>query len=77
MHPIGATFKRLDALRENPDFSASILNPPFSIIARQKGFRSLGSLVEILGSYQATALCGMRSWVNDNEDIVKRYLVAY
>ncbi len=77
VHPIGATFKRLDALRQNPDFSASILNPPFSIIARQEGYRSLGSLVEILGSYQATALFGMRSWVNHNQEIVRRYLVAY
>ncbi|MCO8591160.1 ABC transporter substrate-binding protein [Burkholderia multivorans] len=77
VHPIGATFKRLDALRQNPDFSASILNPPFSIIARQEGYRSLGRLVDILGSYQATALFGMRSWVERNQEIVKRYLVGY
>ncbi|MGY6156206.1 ABC transporter substrate-binding protein [Paraburkholderia graminis] len=77
VHPVGATFKRLEALRQNPEFSASILNPPFSIIARQEGFRSLGSLVGIIGSYQATALFGMRSWVQDKRDVVTRYLVGY
>src|SRR3954462_7675349 len=40
---VGATFKRLEAIREDKSIAASMLNPPFSVVAEKAGLKNLGS----------------------------------
>ncbi|WP_165100686.1 MULTISPECIES: hypothetical protein [unclassified Caballeronia] len=63
--PVGATYKRLAAMLEDPAYcAAAILNPPFSVQARDKGLRSLGRATDHLGHYQATAAFAMCPWIS-------------
>lgn len=74
---VGATFKRLEAIREDKTIAASMLNPPFSVVAQKAGLKNLGSAVKAIGPYQATAGFVMRAWAKQNEDTLVKYLAAY
>jgi ABC-type nitrate/sulfonate/bicarbonate transport system substrate-binding protein len=74
---VGATFRRLEAIREDKTIAASMLNPPFSVLAQKAGLKSLGSAVKAIGPYQATAGFVMRTWAKQNEDVLVKYLQAY
>jgi ABC-type nitrate/sulfonate/bicarbonate transport system substrate-binding protein len=74
---VGATFKRLAAIREDKTIAASMLNPPFSVLAQKAGLKSLGSAVKTVGPYQATAGFVMRAWAKANDDTLVKYLQAY
>ena len=75
--PIGGTFKRLQAMRENREYAASMLYPPFSILAARDGLRSLGLAVELIGPYQATGAFVLRQWARANAEQLERYIRAY
>jgi ABC-type nitrate/sulfonate/bicarbonate transport system substrate-binding protein len=77
LKPVGGTFQRLDAMKDNPDYAASMLNPPFSTLAEQRGLRSLGTAVSVIGPYQATAAFVMRPWARANAATLERYIAAY
>jgi len=77
VRPVGATFKRLEALQEDKGNAASMLNPPFSLRAEDAGLKSLGSAVKAIGPYQASTGFVMRSWAKANEDVLVRYLQGY
>jgi ABC-type nitrate/sulfonate/bicarbonate transport system substrate-binding protein len=74
---IGGTAQRLQAMRENRGHAASMLNPPFSILAERAGLRSLGLAVTALGPYQATAGFVLRSWAQANAPTLERYIRAH
>jgi ABC-type nitrate/sulfonate/bicarbonate transport system substrate-binding protein len=74
---VGATFRRLEAIREDKSIAASMLNPPFSVVAEKAGLMNLGSAVKAVGPYQATAGFVMRAWARQNEDTLVKYLQAY
>lgn len=74
---VGATFKRFEAMRADKSLAASMLNPPFSISAEEAGLKSLGLAVKVTGPYQATAGFVLRSWAQQNEDVLVKYLQAY
>jgi ABC-type nitrate/sulfonate/bicarbonate transport system substrate-binding protein len=74
---VGATFKRLEAIREDKSIAASMLNPPFSVLAGKAGLKNLGSAVKAIGPYQATGGFVMRAWAKANEDVLVKYLQAY
>jgi ABC-type nitrate/sulfonate/bicarbonate transport system substrate-binding protein len=74
---VGATFRRLEAIRDDKTLAASMLNPPFSTLAEKAGLKSMGSAVRAIGPYQATAGFVMRSWAKANEDTLVKYLQAY
>src|SRR5882762_4330053 len=76
VQPLGATFLRLRALRENRDYAASTLNPPFSLDAAAAGMKSLGRMVELLGPYQATGAFVLRDWAKANADTLERYIAG-
>src|SRR5258708_28079942 len=57
--------------------AAGILNLPFTVEAAERGLRSLGGLVDLLGPYQAAGAFVMRAWANDNAETLERYLAAY
>jgi ABC-type nitrate/sulfonate/bicarbonate transport system substrate-binding protein len=74
---VGATFRRLEAIREDKSIAASMLNPPFSVLAEKAGLKNLGSAVKAIGPYQATGGFVMRAWAKQNEDTLVKYLQAY
>jgi ABC-type nitrate/sulfonate/bicarbonate transport system substrate-binding protein len=74
---VGATFRRLDAIRDDKTIAASMLNPPFSVLAQKAGLKNLGSAVKTVGPYQATGGFVMRAWAKQNEDTLVKYLAAY
>jgi ABC-type nitrate/sulfonate/bicarbonate transport system substrate-binding protein len=74
---VGATNRRFEAIRTDKSIAASMLNPPFSIMAGTAGLKSLGQAVKAIGPYQATAGFVLRSWAKQNEDLLVKYLQAY
>jgi ABC-type nitrate/sulfonate/bicarbonate transport system substrate-binding protein len=75
--PVGATLKRLAAMKEDKTVSASMMNPPFSLLAMKSGMRDMGAAASLLGAYQATGGAVLRSWARTNSDVLVKYLQAY
>src|ERR1700693_3742425 len=64
-------------MRENKDYAAAVMNPPFSIVAKQGGMVSLGSMRKLLGADLDRGTFVLRSWARENSDLLARYLAAY
>jgi ABC-type nitrate/sulfonate/bicarbonate transport system substrate-binding protein len=75
--PVGATLKRLAAMQEDKTLSASMMNPPFSLLAMKGGMKDMGAAASLLGAYQATGGAVLRSWAKANPDVLVKYLQAY
>jgi ABC-type nitrate/sulfonate/bicarbonate transport system substrate-binding protein len=76
IHPIGGTALRLKGMRENKDYKAAMLNPPFSLDAKASGLKSMGSAAELIGAYQASGTFVLRKWASANRDTLERYLAG-
>lgn len=74
--PVGGTFQRVTAMREDKNHAASTLNPPFSLQAREAGLRSLGRVIDLIGPYQASGAFAMRAWAMANGATLERYVAA-
>jgi len=77
INPIGGTALRLKGMRENKEYKAAMLNPPFSIDAKASGLKSMGSAADLLGAYQATGTFVLRSWGKANADTLERYIAGF
>ncbi|WP_270934952.1 ABC transporter substrate-binding protein [Falsiroseomonas oryzae] len=77
VRPTGGTFARYELMFNDPTAHASMLNPPFSLQAEDRGLTRLGSITEVLGPYLGNAGWAMRAWARQNPDVVTRYLAAY
>ena len=77
LKPVGSTPFRLQAMRENKDYTAAVMNPPYSIVAKQGGMVSLGSMRKLLGADLDRGTFALRSWARANSDLLARYLAAY
>jgi ABC-type nitrate/sulfonate/bicarbonate transport system substrate-binding protein len=77
LKPVGSTPFRLQAMREHPEYAAAVMNPPYSIIAKQGGMASLGSMRNLLGADLDRGTFALRSWARGNSDLLERYLAAY
>ena len=77
IYPIGGTALRLKGLRENREYKAAMLNPPFSIAAKEAGLKSLGRAADLLGAYQATGTFVLRSWAKANGETLERYIAGF
>jgi ABC-type nitrate/sulfonate/bicarbonate transport system substrate-binding protein len=75
--PIGGTALRLKGMRENKEYKAAMLNPPFSIAAKEAGLKSMGSAADLIGAYQATGTFVLRSWAKANGDTLERYIAGF
>ena len=73
---VGGSTQRLNAMK-NKEGAGGILNPPFSILAKQEGLRDMGNAIQAIGPYQSDCAVVLRSWGKANADIVTRYLQAY
>lgn len=74
---VGATFKRLDALQQDKNNKAAMLNAPFWVSGVKAGLKDMGPALKIIGPYQATAGIVLRSWAARNSDTLVKYLQAY
>jgi len=74
---VGAVVFRYKAMIEDKTNAAGILNLPFTVEASERGLKSLGGLVDLLGPYQAAGAFVMRPWARDNGEALERYLAAY
>jgi ABC-type nitrate/sulfonate/bicarbonate transport system substrate-binding protein len=77
LKPVGSTPFRLQGMRDNPEYAAAVMNPPFSILAKQGGMVSLGSMRTLLGADLDRGTFALRTWARDNSDLLERYLAAY
>jgi ABC-type nitrate/sulfonate/bicarbonate transport system substrate-binding protein len=77
LKPVGSTPFRLQAMRENQEYAAAVMNPPFSIMAKQGGMVSLGSMRTLLGADLDRGTFALREWARGNSDLLERYLAAY
>lgn len=74
--PIGNTPQRWEAMRDDRRWAAAMLGPPFSVLARRHGLRSLGLAVTFIGPYQGTGIFTRRAWALEHADELVRYLAA-
>jgi ABC-type nitrate/sulfonate/bicarbonate transport system substrate-binding protein len=77
IRPVGASFRRYEAMLKDKSAAAAMLNMPFTLRAAAEGLGDLGSAVEALGPYQGTGAFVLRSWAAGNSDVLVRYLQAY
>lgn len=57
--------------------AATVLNPPWNLLAKDGGAKSLGSTAELYGPYQAQGLFVMRQWAVSNALVLEHFLAAY
>lgn len=74
--PIGSTPQRWEAMRKDKRYAGTMLGPPFSVLARRHGLRSLGLAVKFIGPYQGTGVFTLRAWANAHASELVRYLAA-
>jgi ABC-type nitrate/sulfonate/bicarbonate transport system substrate-binding protein len=77
LKPVGSTPFRLQAMRDNKEYAGAVMNPPFSIVAKQEGMVSLGSMRKLLGADLDRGTFTLRAWARGNSDLLVRYLAAY
>jgi ABC-type nitrate/sulfonate/bicarbonate transport system substrate-binding protein len=77
LKPGGGTPLRLGILKESKENAATLLNPPFSVMAARDGFTSFGTAVKLIGPYQGTGCLVLRSWAEANAKTLEGYLAAY
>ncbi len=77
LKPVGGTPQRLQAMLQDKEYAATMLNPPSSIQARQGGLKSLGLASELVGAYQGMGTFTLRAWARDNRERLVRYTAAY
>ncbi len=76
LDPLGGSEARTNGLNV-PERAATLLNPPWNFLARDKGAKSLGRTIDLYGPYQATGAFVMRPWAARNAPVLERYLAAY
>jgi ABC-type nitrate/sulfonate/bicarbonate transport system substrate-binding protein len=74
---IGGTTLRLEAMRKDKMYAASMMNPPFSVLAEKEGLRDLGLAVRWIGPYQGPGAFVLRSWAQANTDALVRYIQGF
>jgi ABC-type nitrate/sulfonate/bicarbonate transport system substrate-binding protein len=73
---VGSTPVRLQAMRDNKDYAASMLGAPTSILAKADGFVSLGNTQTLIGPYQGIGAFVKKSWAKDNSALLVKYIAA-
>lgn len=76
LNPLGGTEARTKSL-ESPAGPATMLNPPWSFVAKERGAKSLGRTIDLFGPYQASGVYVMRPWAAANAGALERFLGAY
>jgi NitT/TauT family transport system substrate-binding protein len=78
MKEVGATVARIAAMESGADgVAAGMLNPPFSFGAKDKGMKSFGRAVDLIGPYQGGGFFALRTWPAANGALLERFFAAY
>ena len=79
MKVVGLAPQRLQAMREHPEYAATIQKPPISILSEQAGLHSLGStdVLSGIGHLQGIGAFAQRSWAHAHSDLLERYIAAF
>jgi ABC-type nitrate/sulfonate/bicarbonate transport system substrate-binding protein len=77
LDPVGRGAIRLEVMKRHRSAAGAVHNPPYSLQAEDLGFKSLGRTAELMGGYQASGACVMRTWAEANRETLVRYLTAY
>lgn len=77
MISVGAQPQRFAAM-EAGRVDATLLQPPFTVKARQAGYTDLGALIDLgLEDYLGTCLATTRSRIQKNEDLTRRVVKTF
>jgi ABC-type nitrate/sulfonate/bicarbonate transport system substrate-binding protein len=74
---IGGTSLRLEAMRKEKAYAATMMNPPFSVLAEKEGLRNMGSAVQMIGPYQGPGAFVMRGWAQAHPEVLVRYIQGF
>ncbi len=77
LRAVGSTPVRFQMMQRDAAIAGHMLSPPFSVQAEDLGWRRLGGIPDLLGSYQGTTGFCRRAWVAENRDTLVRYIRAY
>ncbi|HVB57199.1 MAG TPA: ABC transporter substrate-binding protein [Candidatus Acidoferrales bacterium] len=76
---VGTSRARLNAMKENKTYAATIQKPPTSILAERAGMKSLGLTQDLMhtGSSQGIGGFVQRQWARDHANLLERYIAAF
>lgn len=76
---IGLAPQRLQAMRDHPEYTATIQKPPTSILSERAGLKSLGSTETLSGIGQSQGIGGfaLRRWAQAHSELLERYIAAF
>jgi ABC-type nitrate/sulfonate/bicarbonate transport system substrate-binding protein len=75
--PVGATRFRLQAITSDKNVAGSMLNLPFSLLARKAGAKKMATAIDVIGPYLSTAGFVLRTWGAANSGTLQHYIKAY
>lgn len=73
---IGGTQERLAAL-DAGTVQATLVNPPMTLVARERGFRELAELGNLGVDYQHAGLVASQRYLRNNRDQARRFIRAF
>lgn len=73
---IGGTATRMETMIKDKSIVASMMNPPFSVMAIKAGLKDMGTAAAALGAYQGSSMFVLRSWASANSDTLVKFLQA-
>ena len=76
LEKVGGMLQRFNALMEGKQ-SGTLLVPPFTFVAADKGYRELGTAINLLGSYQGVVAGARRGWLKDHREEAIGFIRAY
>ncbi|MEN9769248.1 MAG: hypothetical protein RLZZ180_878 [Pseudomonadota bacterium] len=74
--PLGGSEARTKGL-DTPEGAATLLNPPWNFLAKERGAKSLGRTIDLFGTYKAQGVFVMRPWAAQSGSALERYLAAF
>src|SRR5262245_12796503 len=72
----GGVLQRFNALMEGKQ-SGTLLVPPFTFAAADKGYREFGTAINSLGHYQGVVAAARRGWLKDHREEAVGFIRAY
>lgn len=76
LEKVGGMLQRFNALIEGKQ-SGTLLVPPFTFIAADKGYREFGTAISLLGPYQGVVAAARRGWLKDHREEAIGFIRAY
>ncbi len=73
---VGFTPDRIAAM-EKGAADAAMLNPPYSFAAKDRGLKSFGRAIDLIGPYQGGGFFVMRDWALAHGPLLERFLAAH